>query len=497
MTMKGPAMDMLLQSIESKTYQLCVWDFVASFCNMPFSFYFKATNGSGFMPTELLYTSLLRALQEFPILLGRLVVSNKTGRGYVIVDREALNMPDFQESQSTVHYDEMEAANFSWDALDMKMATVEATPAKNAISGDIKLVNVHVVRLRDDSGVIVFANIPHYVMDGFGYTAFVNRWAEVCKWLYEGVGLPDIPLRRFNFDRTAIEKALPDKTEPLSAASTRLYGQDTVLARTLGRLTPKTRGALLSTVNGFIPARGHVFHIAKDTLDRIRVLINTKELRCSDNDILTALVSHVVGRAIKDGGLAGGSLFMRGMRAVSRLLAGGESDELLTLVVADIRPRLEQLCQAHYVGGGITGYPVYNKVDLVAQADSCTRSLQETCGNIRQAVNMLTPKYIRSTDSALGHSPSSFANVLSQCIIAYKKIVITNQSRFPMYATDFGGGTPQWVGPGMPNYITNFAFVLPRRPNTTGYDVYLSLEEPLMKGVLRNGFWSTCTSFIH
>ncbi|KAJ1953729.1 hypothetical protein GGI12_005956, partial [Dipsacomyces acuminosporus] len=66
-----------------------------------------------------------------------------------IVDRNDLNMPDYYEATSDIHYSELKAANFCWDKWPKE---IEMTPlVKVDATGNIKNVNVCVVRLRANS----------------------------------------------------------------------------------------------------------------------------------------------------------------------------------------------------------------------------------------------------------------------------------------------------------------------------------------------------------
>ncbi|KAJ2358584.1 hypothetical protein GGF43_000712 [Coemansia sp. RSA 2618] len=494
-------MDSFLKNIKSQTYALNGWDFISSFANIPFSYYFKNTNSDGvaadFMPSSLLRASFLRTLQEFPILAGHLVMDK--GRGFIVVDKNNLNMPEYFESQSSIDYKFVEAGGFSWESLPHKVATVTASPSKSA-SGQLKLVNVNVVRLRNNSGLVLFINMPHYVVDGVGYSAFVRRWAEVCTWMQDGKYTTELPHREYTFDRSLISAAMTDDMLPLDKPCSRAFATKTLLGQLLARLSPETLGDVLVEGTKLMPATGHIFHISKRTITEIRQRIakteQVGELRISDNDILTAMISQAVAQGVEEKSKTR-KFFSSALRAVTRPLLS--KDEFLTLVVADIRPRLKhlkQLTSAQYAGGCITGMPIFNSTSKLVESGSNNTAFAGIAASVRKMVSNLTDEYISGLDYQIGGNSTSYAHALALAITTAEKVIITNQTRFGLYECDFGFGTPKWISP-MSSFVTNFASILPVNPTQDGYNVYLSLEKYVMNSVLKNEFWSQHTDLIY
>ncbi|KAJ2887201.1 hypothetical protein IWW38_005168, partial [Coemansia aciculifera] len=125
-----------------------------------------------FMPTEPLRESFYLALLDFPPFVGHFDVDS-SGCGRIVVNKDNLNLPDYRESQSSVHFDDLQAAKFSWDALPAGAATVGAITTANSDS-IIKPINIHIVRLHDNSGLVLFFNITHFLVDGVSYCEFLN-----------------------------------------------------------------------------------------------------------------------------------------------------------------------------------------------------------------------------------------------------------------------------------------------------------------------------------
>ncbi|KAJ2878055.1 hypothetical protein H4R27_005968, partial [Coemansia aciculifera] len=131
-------------------------------------------------------------LLDFPTLVGHLEM-NGSGHARVVVDKNNLNLPEYLESQSSVHFRDLQASKFSWDALSRGVATTVSVTTANP-DGTITLANVHVVRLQDNSGLALFINTTHAVFDGIGYCTFVNRWAEISKWVRSGNTTNELPM---------------------------------------------------------------------------------------------------------------------------------------------------------------------------------------------------------------------------------------------------------------------------------------------------------------
>ncbi|KAJ2350085.1 hypothetical protein GGH92_002382 [Coemansia sp. RSA 2673] len=73
-------MDKLLRGIQPHTIDLCIFDLIPSFANVPYYFYYgNDANDSDFMPAEQLRESFYMALLEFPIIVGHLETDMAVG----------------------------------------------------------------------------------------------------------------------------------------------------------------------------------------------------------------------------------------------------------------------------------------------------------------------------------------------------------------------------------------------------------------------------------
>ncbi|KAJ2456738.1 hypothetical protein GGF42_003088 [Coemansia sp. RSA 2424] len=329
-------MDKLMRGIQSQTAALATLDMIPSFVYIAYYFHYgNHANDPHFMPAELLRESFYLTLLDFPLFVGRLEADG-SGHAWVVVDKDNLNIPEFLESESSVHFDDIQAAKFSWDALPEAVATASAITTVGT-GGAIKSANIHVVRLRDNSGIVLYIGIAHYLVDGAAYSEFVCRWADVCRRLSSGASSAELPSFQTSFSRSTISDHLPDDRRALD--------------------------------------------------DPTRELITTTGLFASPMESLTS-----------------------GIDAQS--------------------------------------------LALVAQ-------------NVRKLVNDVDPQYIGQYIDTLHKDPSHF-----MCPVAYAltktAMLVSNQSRFPLYKADFGSGTPVWVIP-IRTFLTNFISILPAPPSAGGY----------------------------
>ncbi|KAJ2764116.1 hypothetical protein IWQ56_004608 [Coemansia nantahalensis] len=447
-------MDALAQSVAPQTFTLNRWDLASSYTNIPYIYFFKnngAADGASFMPAEAMRASFIKAVKEFPILLGHLVVA-KDGSAYVHTDPCHLNMPAYRESSSSVHYSDIEEARFSWDSLPKGVATTSGLTAGEP-GGAIRFAYAHVVRLRGDSGLVLFMSLSHYVVDGVG------------------------DMRQ-------------------------IYASPNWAGRALAWMSPAMRAATLATVSGLVGTTGHIFHITHASIASLResVLAHLDSgSRVSDNDIITALVSHTVATAME--GDDNASPFLRllfsAARTVARMIAGMH-DEFAIFMVLDIRSRVRALTRAQgaYTGNCVTCLPIVRPMGQFVAPATATSALAATCASVRAAVDKFDGPTVGALAAALDADTASFAHATVNGMRYPRKIVLSNQSRFTLYECDFGAGGPAWVSP-LPKFYANFVSILPARPWADGYDIYMVLETDVMKRVVRSGLWTLHAKLVY
>ncbi|KAJ2458843.1 hypothetical protein GGF42_001825 [Coemansia sp. RSA 2424] len=491
-------MDRLVRDIQPQTVDLCTVDTICSFANILYFFYYENdASKPEFMTTELLRESFYTAVLDFPILVGHLVMDSG-GHAKVVVDKDNLNLPEFLESHSDVHFRDVQDAKFGWTALPDGIATVGSVATAGA-DGVIKFVNIHVVRLRDNSGVVIFASIPHYVVDGVGYCAFVNRWAEVCKWMRGGATVGALPAFQGKFARSTLSSHLPETSAPLDETTRDLFTKSSSLSKWLAWISPKTRGSMLKTIIAMTPIEGHVFHVSKERLASLHALVQenvTSGERITDNDILTALISMAVAQSEAECKQAAAAT--RGYLAslATYLLPSmfAQDSDFCTEIVCDARPRLPGLSAAQYTGNSAFVRCIVSKLDALASGIDA-QSLTMEAKKVRQLVDSVDSEFIGQLFGTLNSDPSCFMCPIAQSV-AKLGMIVSNHSRFALYSADFGDGIPVWVSP-IKTFCANLAWILPVHPSTGGYAVYFTLSKQAMAKLLQNDFWMNSVELLY
>ncbi|KAJ1864129.1 hypothetical protein LPJ78_003598 [Coemansia sp. RSA 989] len=242
--------------IKPDTIALSAQDALLLFANHPLVHFYENKDGNDdFMPTSALKVSLYMALRDFPLLLGY-IQDEKDGTASVVVDKDNLNLPDFQETTSNVHFRTIKDAHYSWKTWPAWVATVGPATAP-AEDGTIKLVNVNVVRLAENSGVIMFCNIPHYILDGVGFYEFLGHWATLCRYKRQASADEMLPSGKFLFDRARLAECWQGPRQSLDSLTETLLTKRSMVSRvlTLLPLTMRTRlvalGVSLNYGNGY------------------------------------------------------------------------------------------------------------------------------------------------------------------------------------------------------------------------------------------------------
>ncbi|KAJ2740832.1 hypothetical protein GGI20_005589 [Coemansia sp. BCRC 34301] len=490
-------MNRLLRGIQSHTTELCVLDTLLSFSNIPFLFYYaNEANDPKFMPAELLRDSFTMALLDFPVLVGHLEMDGR-GHAKIVVDAGSLNAPEYIESQSNVHFRDLQASRFSWNALPDGVAT--AGPVTTADSaGEMKLANIHVVRLRDNSGIVLFVNASHAVFDGVGYCAFVTRWADICKSMHAGHAPSRLVAFQGNFARSTLTRHTPNDRKALDDCTRDMFTTSGLLARWLAWISPKTRGTLISNAVSLPHNVGHLFHISADKLASLRGSLreHTGGIQyISDNDIITALVSMLVAQSEAE--LGSWTLDLSSMGSLVSSLASAlliSKKEFATEIVVDTRPRLAGLSTKNYIGNAVFATCLTNPLSVMTGGIGA-RSLAQVAVRIRQLVSSIDAQYIGQLLDTLNGNPSRFMCPLARDTTRMPAVV-SNQSRFALYKADFGNGIPTWVSPikvMFPHYVS----IIPVHPSTSGYGIHITMSKQAMANILRNKFWMNAVELLY
>ncbi|KAJ2819999.1 hypothetical protein IWW50_005239, partial [Coemansia erecta] len=178
------------------------------------------------MPTSLLKRSLYVALEDYPILVGRLR-QVQSGKYQVVVDSSNLNLPLFDEVQCDMDFAEFEAAKFNPTLLPDGAIMPSPFFTGGFDEGEIKLADIRVLKFKDNSGVAISISVAHSLMDGYGFNMFVHRWAEISQMLATDSAAAIEQLRQSVKATLATEQRISDN-DILMASTIVAYAQGVI-----------------------------------------------------------------------------------------------------------------------------------------------------------------------------------------------------------------------------------------------------------------------------
>ncbi|KAJ2742832.1 hypothetical protein GGI20_004196 [Coemansia sp. BCRC 34301] len=515
-------MDEFVSTVESQVIGLHPLDTQAAFLNIPYHFFFGNPNKAvDFMPSNAIRVAFYRALKQFPILTGYLRAENQYQTS-IVIDRNDLNMPEYVESQSDTHFSTLQSANFHHSSWPKGLTRVGAITMAGE-GGRIRLANVHVVRLRDNSGVIIFINIPHYVVDGTGFFSFVELWGKHCVALRSGdqaMALKAAQLE-YCFDRSLIARHLPAERKPLGKETLHVYTGRNLVADWLAWLSPNTRSRLLSKAKISSGIASHTFRVSRSALDLLRKevrehLADPSNGTVTDRYLLAAILSKVVAsahRSCREQDSNGAAALVLGavkgvLGAVTGLVESG-------VRLLCCRPRVAELDKSRYQSLNLLddvrhGLDLVDKKymgnGLIPHNSLCPLDVLETpldAKSLAKAVDLVRPIY-ESADAALvasfvdllASNPKCFTRPMVYLSTHPESLVVTSEMEFKLYASDFGNGPPEWVCT-IPSFVANFAGLLPSPPSSTDIVANITMKEHVMKHIMRNKFWRELAQIVY
>ncbi|KAJ1958016.1 hypothetical protein EC988_000534 [Linderina pennispora] len=474
-------MHYFVNSVESKAYRLSKQSAYMAVSNIRLVFFYCNTDGSAnFMPARELEEGFYRTLVHFPHMTGYL---KQTGYDTmdIIVDKTKLNMPDYRESQSDIHYQDIESANFdpaTWPS-DLLPVSDFVCPEKD--TNLIKLANFHVVRLKENSGIAISQNINHGIVDVYSAAEVLNRWAEETRALLTGV--PAKPPNYCLDDRISL-KYLPSERTEIGDEIRRHYSErKSLLTDWLKWLSPNSRGKVLNYVSSRQPLRTHLFRVRREKLDELRLELLEHVppgTRLSDHDILCAIGYKLNGQATYDAA-------SKTQSWLDKLLGykPGTTGDHCILIPHDIRHRLgmEHLnCIGNPLQGMIEVLPVG-----YAQSPTTNQSIAEMAYRIRKITDSVTPESIGTVMDIIERDTCDIGTFLSGMKFDVHTVV-ANLTRIKLYDANFGSGVQAFSTLCPPFVMGTFAF-MPSPPSSTDTIIFVTNSPDVMDGILSNTFW--------
>ncbi|KAJ2552222.1 hypothetical protein EV175_003401 [Coemansia sp. RSA 1933] len=468
-------MDRFIKSVTDQTFKLHPVDTQAAFLNIPYHFFYPNTDGTTntFMPSATLKDGFYLALAHFPILAGHLETDSR-GQTCINIDSSKLNIPEYAESTSNVHFDSLRKSRFHWSSWPQGLSTAGAFTKANA-DGVIKLLSVHVVRLKDNSGVVIFANMPHYAVDGTGLFAFMELWGRMCADPTYAVEATS-----FEFDRAIIAQSIASAgvaCKPLDPEMVRVYTGFNPIADLLAWLSPKTRAWVLAKGQASsTDVSSAKFRVTRDQLAALSAQVFNYMDCVDDTHVLAALVAMVVAQAHK------------------RNESSKGNNVMALNLLSDLRKSLG-IVDRNYMGNGLI--PFSSECPLsTLEEPICPESLAQATQLVSRVYENVDAGLVASFVDMITTKPKSFMRPAVYLATNPTALVITNETKFKLYAADFGCGTPEWVC-SLPSFAANFVGFLPAPAPSTDIVVNITLKTPVLEHVVANEVWQSLATKIY
>ncbi|KAJ1727697.1 Replication factor A protein 1, partial [Coemansia sp. Benny D160-2] len=310
-----------------------------------------------FMPANVLEQAFYKTLQEFPIFAGQLKTAD-SGRHYVEVDKDNLNMPVYTDTHCDLEYSVMCKSGFNLYKLPMDLNNESGVPIPSSlVGGKIVPAYFRIFRFRNNSGVLVYASIAHYITDGYGYSKFMNRWAESAKWIQQQTqndGGAPLVVRQYIHDRSFHDNYRSSETTELNTSIIEsVTASSGWFAKTLAWLSPETRGRIFKNLSNATNRSCSYFHVSSQTLEDLRTRVQAcapEGTRYTINDVVTAFLVIVVGQAKEK---ASTEWWSRPVPRILRMLSLnrlGNPTGMEFIFNVNLRPRVDHPEANNYMG---------------------------------------------------------------------------------------------------------------------------------------------------
>ncbi|GIC94635.1 acyltransferase helD2 [Aspergillus udagawae] len=461
-----------LIDISNHVYDLSPLDIIPSHLYITNVFFYenKSPGPGPFMQSSLLKESLYRALQNFPILLGHV---RRHGRNamQIVVDRDNLNLPLYQEqTHAHLHFRHLKDNGFHRDVWPKDANVVDPRASPNG-----ELIQVHVHRLAEESGVVMVVRIAHCAVDAKGFVDFVQSWG----WFTRNHSHPEGESRpRLLTDRRVMYEYLPADVRPAPPRS--MWHPASWLLGLLSTLLVLFLGLYKRFLGDKTPPdeiESHLFSVPRHTLDRLRDTATRIDpsSRVSDHDIITALFTLAF--------------------AHTKHLLTRRTQTVKAIVPCDFRHRIG--VPSNYTGSCAIGLYVSipgSFLQTPLTAESVARAALLSRAVVATANRATVQTFIRRALRAITFVGDK-ANVLYAMMVSQ---AFSNQSRLGFYEVDFGAGGPVMVAPMA--YSNTVAVICPAPGpggDGVGVRVFLTLRPGVMRVLLAKGFLDEFTEMVY
>ncbi|KAJ2553978.1 hypothetical protein EV175_002747 [Coemansia sp. RSA 1933] len=445
--------------------------------------------------------SFYKTLEEFPILAGRLK-ADSNNRLYVDIDKDDLNMPAYTDTCCDLEYSNLRESGFNIHKLPIDLRNESGVPVPSGLfSGDIIPAHFRIIRFKDNGGVFVYAQVAHYITDGYGYTQFMNRWAEISRWMQQpqDANATPLPERKFIHDRSIHDGYRSEQTTCLEEEEIKTLTTSTAFARWLAWITPAKRGRIFKTLSRLNHRTCCFFHISPKTSEDLRASVQKhapEGTRYSIHDTISAFVIIAVGQALEK---ARSNWWSKLATSVIQVLSAnrlGKPADLPVSTSVNIRWRSSNPDAKHYMGNMVVGTSITVPQKLI-QVEPTDESLSELALKVHQAISSATEQLAGQIGYLQNKASFSYTGAMWSGLRCRNRLGLSNQSKFPHYEVDFGAGAPSMVRHA-PNPFANSIYVMPANPKTGGgYILEMNISPAIEAHLVKNNNWMKLVDSYH
>ncbi|KAI9504431.1 hypothetical protein BX070DRAFT_222173 [Coemansia spiralis] len=490
-------MDSFVKSVKSQAFQLDGVDNSSALFPIPIYFWYENANQAAdkkFLSPDILVSAYYRALKEFPILAGHLKASS-SGKMYIDVDKNSLNLPEFKITQCGIHFQTLKDANFDttlFPGVFVDECSVTSPPGM--YGGTIKIARFHIYRFKDNSGIGIFGGIAHLVVDGYGYYHFMQCWAEISAWMHNNLDCKKnnvLPSYSFVHDRAVLVANRSNETDALGKDTCNAVTSGGVFSKWLVWLSPNVRGRIFRFLESGNQATGCYFHISAQSIESLRISVQEAAPedapRYSANDILVALVTIVIAQCKQMDEHDPQNKFASMLNQIIYDKLLGEPAVFTMFLVMDMRPRLTHLANMAYTGNATIGQGIMTPLELL-QMEPTPKVLATIASSTRQAVTNTSERFANQYIGAINREPDSYMRLSLSFMKKRWVAVVSNNSRTDFYKLDFGAGIPKLVRPPAHSF-PGLVLVLPAHPDIGGYELAFNVTPGVAKRLVQHKFW--------
>ncbi|KAJ1667692.1 hypothetical protein IW140_001250 [Coemansia sp. RSA 1813] len=489
-------MDEFKDTVKSQIFSLDGFDQIVSSMYIPCYYWFENTAADTswikYMPPEALCYSFYRTLQDFPIIAGRFK-TDKDDRGYVEVDKNDLNMPIYTDASWDVEFKKIKDAGFDTKLLpETFQEACSIAAASRFATTSAKLGIFRICRLKDFSGVVILASIAHGIVDGHGHLAFMNRWAEVSRWMQECLAKKELqlPTRTFIHDRSIHKDYRLHGTDALDDMTLRSAYDGSSLTRFFSRLPIDKRNRIFKSIS---PSKNIVccnFHVRAEPVKELQESLQEHARhgsRYTTNDVFTALMAMVVSQAIHKNTVSNRNRVVSKMKSSLFGNSNNKADDMLIAVAVNMRSRIDHPSTKDFVGN-LSFVRYITCSQALVQAENNLENISAVATNIKDAISTTDKKYIGQLNNLINSESDSHMRLITNCRKYENIITISNVSKASYYEMDFGSGTPSLVRPTF-RVTSNSVFIMPCHSDIGGYDFVMALERDVAGVVVQDKHW--------